>query len=288
MNASPASTVGNALDPRGIERLRATAGGDPRGAARQAAVQLEAQFLQMVMKSMRDASPAPQARESQDAFTGMLDSQFAQQFAGRKGGLAEMVERQLNAQMRNLPPSEAPKIAAPRPAPTAEVAALAPQGAGNKTQAAFVQRMLPHAQAAERATGVPASFILGQAALESGWGRGEIRQPDGGQSFNLFGIKAGGAWRGASAQARTTEYEGGQAVSTVERFRSYASYADAFTDYARLIAGSPRYAAVVRNAGSVDGFAQGMQRAGYASDPNYASKLTRTINHMLALQQALG
>jgi peptidoglycan hydrolase FlgJ len=147
--------------------------------------------------------------------------------------------------------------------------------------------MLPHAQAAERATGVPAAFILGQAALESGWGRGEIRNADGSASFNLFGIKATAGWRGEVAPASTTEYEDGAAVRKVERFRSYGSYAEAFTDYARLIASSPRYAGAVRSASTPEDFASAMQRAGYATDPQYASKLARTINHTLALQRAV-
>jgi flagellar protein FlgJ len=148
--------------------------------------------------------------------------------------------------------------------------------------------MLPHAQAAERQTGVPASFILGQAALESGWGRGEVKNADGSSSFNLFGIKAGSGWKGATATVTTTEYSDGQPVRQRASFRSYGSYAEAFTDYARLLASQPRYAGVLRGASSPEAFAGGMQRAGYATDPAYASKLARTINHALALQRDLG
>lgn len=276
-------TAAPGLDARSLDGLRNQAARDPKNAARQAAVQFESQFMQMVMKSMRDATPKAEGGSGGQAeFTSMLDAQFAQQFAGRPGGLADMIERQLAQQMQNLPPPTQPQPSA-SPVPAASVAA--PRG---KAPAAFVQQMLPHAQAAERATGVPATYILGQAALESGWGRGEIRHADGRSSFNLFGIKATGGWQGDSAAVATTEYVGGQPVRQVERFRSYGSYAEAFTDYARLLANSPRYAGVVRGASTVEAFAGGMQRAGYATDPQYASKLARTIHQAQSLQRALG
>ncbi|MCL4744212.1 MAG: flagellar assembly peptidoglycan hydrolase FlgJ [Burkholderiaceae bacterium] len=153
------------------------------------------------------------------------------------------------------------------------------------TQADFVRRMWPQALSAQRATGVPAEFIVGQAALESGWGRSEIRNADGSRSHNLFGIKATGGWEGAVADASTTEYVGGRANRQVERFRSYGSYAEAFNDWATLVANSPRYGQVARTGASAGQFAQGMQRAGYATDPNYGEKLERVINQTLAIRR---
>ena len=285
-----APQAGLGLDSRALDSLRNEAARDPKAASRQAAVQFESLFMQMVMKSMREATAKADGSSGQDNFTGMLDAQFARQFAGRPGGLAEMIEKQLTGHMRNLPPvspeNQAAAAAAAPPPPPAPTAPAAPvKGASAQTE--FMRRMLPHAQAAERATGVPASFILGQAALESGWGRGEIRHPDGSPSFNLFGIKAGASWTGDTAQVRTTEYVDGQPVKQSARFRSYGSYAEAFSDYARLLADSPRYAGVVRGATTAESFAGGMQRAGYATDPQYASKLARTINHALSLQRAM-
>jgi flagellar protein FlgJ len=281
--------AGLGIDARALDSLRNEASRNPRAASRQAAVQFESLFMQMVMKSMRDATPKADGSSGQDNFTGMLDSQFARQFAGRPGGLAEMIEKQLTGHMRNLPPvspENQAAAAAPPVAPASSAAAAHVKGASAQTD--FMRKMLPHAQAAERATGVPASFILGQAALESGWGRGEIRHPDGSPSFNLFGIKAGSSWTGDTAQVRTTEYVDGQPVKQAARFRSYGSYAEAFSDYARLLADSPRYSGVVRGATTAESFAGGMQRAGYATDPQYATKLARTINHALSLQRALG
>ncbi len=304
IHATPAPANALGLDARSLDGLRNRAGQDPRTASREAAVQMETQFMQMVLKSMRDATmKAEESSAGQEQFTSMLDTQFARAFAGKPGGLAEMIEKQLNAQMKNLPAVTLQPGAAVDPqgtarAPAAAGGALAGPthtGAvraarGNPAQNEFLQRMLPHAQEAERATGVPASFILGQAALESGWGRGEIRRADGGTSHNLFGIKATRGWQGEVAHARTTEYEGGQPVRQVAKFRSYGSYAEAFTDYARMLLNSPRYGDAVRSAsttGTAEGFASAMQRAGYATDPHYATKLARTINHTLALQRAV-
>lgn len=141
----------------------------------------------------------------------------------------------------------------------------------------FVGRVWLHAVEASRSTGISPQFLVAHAALESGWGRNEVRQSDGSASHNLFGIKAGKSWNGSSVEAATTEYVGGEAQSTVERFRSYGSYEEAFRDYANLLRNNPRYGGVI---GSQDGaeFAKGLQRAGYATDPAYADKLNRIIN----------
>ena len=138
-------------------------------------------------------------------------------------------------------------------------------------------RMKEHAVEASGATGIPARFLLGHAALESGWGKREIRAADGSQSFNLFGIKAGRNWNGPTVAVTTTEYIGGVARKVLQKFRAYSSYAEAFRDYASLMQGNRRYAAVLKQTSGA-GFAQGLQRAGYATDPLYADKLTRILN----------
>jgi peptidoglycan hydrolase FlgJ len=305
-----ASSLG--VDSRSLDALRNEASRDPRAASRQAAVQFESMFMQMVMKSMREATMKAEEGGSagQETFTGMLDEQFSKQFAGRPGGLADMIERQLTRHMGNLPPVSAENQAAAQAAAaqaaaraqlqvtpsastpstaatTSTVSALDASGKPRSRSAEFLAKMMPHAKEAERQTGVPASFILGQAALESGWGKSEIRKSDGSTSHNLFGIKATG-WQGESTNARTTEYVNGVATKQTERFRSYGSYAEAFADYARMLSNNPRYANVVRNARSAEHFAGGMQRAGYATDPQYANKLAKTINQALAVQRAMG
>ena len=150
----------------------------------------------------------------------------------------------------------------------------------------FLSRMKDHAIQASSATGIPAQFLLGHAALESGWGKHEIRAADGSQSFNLFGIKAGRNWKGPSVDVMTVEYVNGAPRKMMQKFRAYASYADAFQDYAGVMRSNPRYAAVLNQRDSA-GFAQGLQRAGYATDPQYADKLTRVLNGMRLRQTTM-
>ena len=137
------------------------------------------------------------------------------------------------------------------------------------------------AQAAGQATGVPAQFILGQAALESGWGRRDIKNADGSSSHNLFGIKATGNWKGSTVSATTTEYSDGVAHKVTEKFRAYSSYAESFADYAKLLTSSPRYAATLKAGTNAAQFASNLQKAGYATDPAYAKKLTSVIQQTL-------
>jgi flagellar protein FlgJ len=291
------------LDGRALEALRNQATRDPKAAVRQAAVQFESLFMQMVLKSMRDATMKAEGDSAgADTFAGMLDTQLAKQFAGRPQGLADMLEKQLTQHMQNLPAvspanqaqQPPPANQAPQPLPAdgpisgLSAPAATPAGSPGTREAAFIRKMLPHAQEAERQTGVPAAFIVGQAALESGWGRSDTKNADGSNSHNLFGIKATARWKGASTTAMTTEYQDDRATRQRAAFRSYGSYSEAFADYARLVGNDPRYSGVMRGAATPESFAGGMQRAGYATDPNYAAKLARTINHTLALQRAIG
>jgi flagellar protein FlgJ len=143
----------------------------------------------------------------------------------------------------------------------------------------FVSDMAPAALAAAQTSGVPARLILGQAALESGWGKREIRHPDGRSSHNLFGIKAGANWHGNVVRVMTTEYINGAAKKLMQPFRAYASYHEAFSDYADLIGGSPRYEGVVLARDDIDA-ARKIHSAGYATDPRYADKLIHIMSFM--------
>ncbi|GHT93880.1 flagellar rod assembly protein/muramidase FlgJ [Betaproteobacteria bacterium] len=151
----------------------------------------------------------------------------------------------------------------------------------------FVRQMWPHAVEASRDTGIPPQFLIAHAALESGWGQRDLKNADGSPAYNLFGIKAGASWQGKSTEVTTTEYENGVPVREQARFRSYGSYAEAFADYAHLLASSPRYGGVI---GSQDGteFARRLQQAGYATDPKYAEKLSAIINGATLRQAFIG
>lgn len=162
--------------------------------------------------------------------------------------------------------------------PRAATGVLSPQPPGPADpKQDFVSRVWDDARAAAQVTGVPARFLVAQAALESGWGRHEIRRDDGSPSFNVFGIKAGSHWQGPVVTRVTTEYIDGMPRRVTAKFRVYGSYAEAFRDYASLLADNPRYAAVRERRDAIE-FARGLQRAGYATDPFYADKLIRIIN----------
>lgn len=186
------------------------------------------------------------------------------------------------------------KYAPPATTTGAEAAASAAQPSAaarramspGQRQADFVQQHHQAAATVARESGIPAGYMIGQAGHETGWGKSEIRMRDGTPSHNLFGIKATSSWKGKVAEVTTTEYVGGVPRKTTARFRAYDSYADSFRDYARLITRSPRYDKAMDQIGSVHGFASSLQRAGYATDPQYAAKLSRAINSTLSLQRA--
>jgi flagellar protein FlgJ len=287
-----------ALDTQSLEQLRAQAKNSPDQALKAVAQQFESVFLNMMLKSMRDATPQDGMFDSEQTrmFTGMLDQQLAQSMASRGVGLADIMVKQLSRNMgvqlpaggspdksamrtSELPPSLTAAMAPPATAPEKTVSGV-PSAYNGSVQQEFVDRMLPHALQAGRATGVPAQLMLGQAALESGWGRREIRMPDGSNSYNLFGIKANAGWNGKVAEVMTTEYRNGVAYKQVEKFRAYSSYAEAFQDYANLIGNNPRYAEVLKQGGDAAAMAQAIQKAGYATDPKYADKLARVMGMM--------
>lgn len=162
--------------------------------------------------------------------------------------------------------------------PQAPLATAMREVAGKTQQ--FIQSMLPHAQAAASASGIPAKFMIGQAALESGWGKHEIKTDNGTSSHNLFGIKADASWKGKVVSSSTTEYINGVKQTRVEKFRAYDSYSDAFKDYAKLISENPRYQHAMHNTHDASAYAHALQRAGYATDPQYGKKLTQVIRHL--------
>ena len=291
--AVPASAArGLAVDAQALDGLRHAAGRDPQAALKETARQFEALFMRELLKSMREASMKNGLvdNEGTEMGTELLDEQLALKMTGLPGGLSEMIERQLRQQMSAVrdPSSrtEASRALAPG---TAADAGATPAAVPRPTpvQAAFVARHREAALQVARETGIPAAFMIGQAAHETGWGRSEIRMADGRNAHNLFGIKAGPGWQGKVAEVTTTEYIDGQPRKLVQRFRAYDSYAEAFRDYARLISQSPRYQAVMRNLHSAQAFAQQLQQAGYATDPQYAAKLSRVINTTLHVQRAL-
>src|SRR6201996_1201115 len=240
----------------GLESLRIKADKDPKAAVREAAKQFEQMFTQQLLKQMRDSSMNSDMLDNEGTKMGteMLDSQWASKMAGLPGGLSDVIAKQLERQM-GITQGVTAKPATANPMPVDPLHPDAPVAMPQKAAAAFIQTHTDAAAAAEKATGIPAKFMIAQAAHETGWGRKEIKNADGSTSYNLFGMKAGPNWKGATTDITTTEYIGGRAHKVTQTFRAYSSYAESFADY--------------------------------ATDPSYAAKLAKMIHMTERVQQNL-
>ena len=275
-------------DFQGIAALKNDAKAQAPTALKEAARQFESLFTQMLLKSMREANKSFGedslfGSDQADMYQDMFDDQIAMQLSKGKGlGLADMLVKQL--QQGVSPGAESPH-------PTLPPAAGGGVGGGANaltlSKDDFISRLRPHAEASARELGVDPNALLAQAALETGWGRSVPCNANGECSFNLFGIKAGSQWSGATVNVPTLEFEEGVAVRKVERFRAYDSPADSFRDYAALIRDSSRYANARGAGDNVEAFAAALQQGGYATDPHYAQKIAAVASEVRARTDAL-
>lgn len=304
-----------ATDVNSLNGLKNQANAKNPQAAREAAKQLESLFMHEMIKSMRQATMKSGLldNESSKLADSMMDQQLSVSMSGMPGGLTDAITAQI-ARSMGLDPDDSGTSAAaalggmersfsipstvsfagrsarypglsgasPVGGNTAFLDAYAPSPQGRDN---FVQSHSGSAQRVARESGIPASYMLGQAGHETGWGKSEIRGDNGTNSFNLFGIKATGSWSGKVAEITTTEYIDGAPRKVKAKFRAYDSYEDSFRDYARLITENPRYAQAVQSTGSATAYATALQKAGYATDPLYASKLSRAIQSAQNAQQ---
>jgi peptidoglycan hydrolase FlgJ len=281
--------------------------GAPTSAATIKAVseQVEAMFLQMMLKSMRDAGEATGEQTSNEMgmYQDMFDKQVALTLSKRQDlGIARLFERQLSGKSPSDKPLGVKSLAAPtgdaaasqfKPLPKGALndsrgGAAPPTGANLSEQATeFVAQVLPTIRRAAAAIGVSPLGLLAQAALETGWGQRMPRTADGNSSLNLFGVKAGSEWSGARAVADSMEVNGGVAKQTRSAFRAYGSIEESVGDFARLLTSSPRYREAVAAGSNAYAYVQGIAKAGYATDPQYANKLNEVLSSG-TLQAALG
>lgn len=273
-----------ALNPQGLDGLRLQAKKDGgKESVHAAAAQFESYFMQMMLRSMRQTLSQDGLFDSQETrtFSDMFDQQIAQSISKGKGiGLADMLATQMQLSMQAKPgirlqprPYDLPAV----PSQTPAVSVPAESKDTPLTPRNFVNKLWPHAVDAAAELGVSPHVLLAQAALETGWGKHELRGAEG-NSFNLFNIKTGKNWTGAKVGADTTEYVNGKPVQQASSFRAYGSYGEAFADYARQIKSNPRYASAMAQGSNAEGFARGLQSGGYATDPMYADKIMRVIN----------
>ena len=290
-----------AWDTQSLNELKSKAGKDPAGNIRPVARQVEGMFVQMMLKSMREALPKDGifSSDSTRLYTSMYDQQIAQQMTSGKGlGLADVIVKQMAA-AQGVPPEEAPQqvpmkfdlekvTSYQNQALTQMVRKAVPKAPESNDEPLtgdskdFLAQLSLPARLASQQSGVPHHLILAQAALESGWGQRQIRRENGEPSFNIFGVKATGSWKGPTTEITTTEYENGEAKKIKAKFRVYSSYLEALSDYVGVLSRNPRYAAVTQAATAEQG-AQALQQAGYATDPQYARKLTSMIQQLKAM-----
>jgi flagellar protein FlgJ len=274
-------------DIAGLSKLKRAAGNNDPAAIRTVAQQFESMFTRMILKSMREANgPDPMFGSDQEQmYQGMADDQLAIQLSKGKGfGLADMLVRQL--QKMGVKGADAAANGTGAAAGSKAAAAYSATERTTTTSSTvfdtaktnFVQDLWPQAQQAGQLLGVDPRHLIAQAALETNWGRNMPQDSAGRSSNNLFGIKASAGWSGATVTGDTQEYQGGAATNIPAQFRAYATPAQSFQDYVALLRNNPRYSTALNTGSDVQAFATGLQRGGYATDPDYASKITAVAN----------
>jgi flagellar protein FlgJ len=282
--SAPVSSPRFYADFNGLAALKSAGNTSNPAALREAARQFESLFTSMVLKSMREASlgPEPGDSDATNTYQEMYDQQLAVQMSQGKGlGLADMLVQQLTRSGLNsssgangAPGSSASSTTSMTPAPT------------TAQRISFVQRIQPLADEAASQLGVAPDTLIAQAALETGWGQHLPTSATGATSSNLFGIKAGSTWQGATAAASTLEYTGGSAASTSAEFRAYDSSESSARDLVSLVTGSPRYAAALGTGNDVGAYAAGLKQGGYATDPDYVKKMVATAQSLAQLRSS--
>ena len=294
--ADAAAEARSVLDLQGLDSLKlasAQTPNDPK-TLRAVAQQFESLFIGMMLKSMREAKlgeglfDSDQSRFYQDMFDQQLSVSLSQ---GRGLGIAELLVRSLSPPAvpaalpagaygrltRRASAAAVPASGGGRAEPAGAAGAAPADGALAASPQEFVALVMPAATAAGSELGVDPLALVAQAALESNWGR-QVPTADGGSSYNLFGIKADPAWAGRRVLKDTIEYSGGVAERRREPFRAYDSLAHGFQDYAALLKGHERYAAALQHGADPQRFATALQTAGYATDPDYSTKIAAVLN----------
>ena len=299
-------------DFSGLNELRAQARVDPQSSLKQVAKQFEGIFIQMMLKSMRDASLGDDIFDSDQSkvYRDMFDKQISLDMANGKGiGIAESLVRQLGKNIPEKNKSEALNLNLQAnvkdesllhgkllPLPVRRLNSVI-QGdvkglskfelpeikvitdkTDFKSQEEFTQYVLPYAEKAAKELGISPLVLVAQAALETGWGKAVTRHTDGSSSFNLFNIKADKRWNGENVIKSTLEYDNGFAKHEKASFRSYDSYADSFTDYVDFLRTNSRYDDALHHRGDDELFIKDLHKAGYATDPNYSDKVLDILN----------
>ena len=290
-----------AVDPTQMSSLRSRMAKDPKGAAKEAASQFEALLMGTMLKTMRETKFDDEGDSAMDTYRGMLDQQMVQSLSRAGGmGIADLVYKQIAKQSGFDAGSDASKLrssatspvlptrftqssgvkayqAAQSEAASAGLATAQVDSTGSSDGKSFIQGMLPHARNAAAQLGVAPEFVVAHAALESGWGKRSIRNADGSNSHNLFGIKADPSWTGPIVTFTTHEVVGGVSTQIIAKFRSYPNWQASMLDHARFFFSNHRYTPALAVATNPLAFASQIQACGYSTSPTYAQLITEII-----------
>ncbi|WP_341501723.1 flagellar assembly peptidoglycan hydrolase FlgJ [Gallaecimonas sp. GXIMD4217] len=290
-------------DLASLDRLRKGAQQNDDQALLETARQFESLFVRELIKSMREANAVFEEdsifnSNATHFYRDMQDQQMAMELSGKGGlGLAEVIAAQLKPGGNLMPASvlrggnAVSSVPLSRDAKPAAAEAQSQSGAKEPTPSKaradirfegpedFVEKLMPYARQAARALGLSPAVMLAQAALETGWGQKMLQGEDGKPSHNLFNIKAGGSWQGDRVKVSTLEYRGDQARMEKALFRVYRHPVESFKDFVSLLKNSDRYQEALGAAKEPARFLQKLQEAGYATDPNYASKIMKVLAH---------
>lgn len=296
---SSSAVKDNYFDQNSLNSVKAMGRHNDPAALKEIAKKFEAMFVQQMLKSMREANAvfsdgdifsSEEVKFHQD----MMDQQMVLNLTSGEGiGLAKSMFEQMQKSygkpvdikgqsepLKTLDKNFRSPVTAIKPL------SLAPQNKdtriGNKTAIAntpedFVEKLRPYAEKAAAELNVGTDVILAQAALETGWGKHLIHDTQGNNSFNIFNIKATG-WGGRSVSVNTLENKQGVTQQERAAFRQYDDYAGSFADYVSLIKNNPRYKEALTAGNDSESYAEALQKAGYATDPDYADKIKRLLN----------
>ncbi len=265
----------------GLSQLKLASKQDSPEALQKVAEQFEAMFLQMLMKQMRDASLGEGLFDSDKTrfYQDMMDQQLSLSMAEKRGiGIAESIVRQLQHMVKGDangvdPDMELNALPPRREFPSLNRDSVVKSEAFSNPEE-YIEAMRPFAEKAARELGVPTAVLIAQSALETGWGQKIMHTADGNNSHNLFGIKADARWSGNSLRVGSLEYRDGVARKEYSDFRVYDSYEDSFNDYVDFIKSNDRYQSALKQAGNGFDYINALQEAGYATDPEYAEKVS--------------
>ncbi len=287
------------LNAEGLESLKAMGRARDPEALREVAKKFESIFVHQMLKNMRAAN----AVFSEDNFLSSNETQFHQEMLdqqmsleltnGRGFGLADAFYRQMMEAYGSYLPEQDPeqqtvanpfavefKYSGQKPSleGVEKSSVIGGKAGASESPEAFMAALKPYAERAAAELNIKPDVLLAQVALETGWGKHVIHAEDGSNSHNLFNIKADQRWQGERIQVSTLEYRQGVAQQERADFRRYDNYAQSFSDYVEFVKTSPRYQQALEAGTDSAAYAQELQNAGYATDPDYANKIKQLLN----------